>query len=88
MPLLKPFVQFWCSLRLTVACLFAALVLVFVGTLAQVDQGLYAAQKKYFAAISSCRKASAARAGRKSELAARSGKRQDNGMKLKVLSLA
>ncbi|GIT04850.1 MAG: hypothetical protein CM1200mP29_02610 [Verrucomicrobiota bacterium] len=48
MPLLKPFVQFWCSLRLTVACLFAALVLVFVGTLAQVDQGLYDAQKKYF----------------------------------------
>ena len=48
MPLLKPFVQFWCSLRLTVACLLAALVLVFVGTLAQVDQGLYDAQKKYF----------------------------------------
>ncbi|HJN83308.1 MAG TPA: hypothetical protein QF478_11045, partial [Verrucomicrobiota bacterium] len=48
MVLLKPFVQFWCSLRLTVACLLAALVLVFVGTLAQVDQGLYDAQKKYF----------------------------------------
>jgi hypothetical protein len=48
MPLLKPFVQFWCSLRLTVACLVGALVLVFVGTLAQVDQGLYDAQKKYF----------------------------------------
>jgi len=48
MPLLKPFVHFWCSLRLTVACLIAALVLVFVGTLAQVDQGLYDAQKKYF----------------------------------------
>ena len=48
MPLIKPFVQFWCSLRLTVACLLAALVLVFVGTLAQVDQGLYDAQKKYF----------------------------------------
>ncbi len=48
MPLLKPFVQFWCSLRLTVTCLVGALVLVFVGTLAQVDQGLYDAQKKYF----------------------------------------
>ncbi|MBC8244156.1 MAG: cytochrome c biogenesis protein ResB [Verrucomicrobia bacterium] len=48
MPLLKTFVQFWCSLRLTVACLIAAMVLVFVGTLAQVDQGLYDAQKKYF----------------------------------------
>ena len=45
---LKPFVKFWCSLRLTVVCLLAALVLVFVGTLAQVDQGLYDAQKKYF----------------------------------------
>ena len=45
---LKPFVKFWCSLRLTVVCLMAALVLVFVGTLAQVDQGLYDAQKKYF----------------------------------------
>ena len=48
MPLLKPFVKFWCSLRLTVSCLITALVLVFVGTLAQVDQGLYDAQKKYF----------------------------------------
>jgi len=34
------------SLRLTVTCLIAALVLVFVGTLAQVDLGLYAAQSK------------------------------------------
>jgi hypothetical protein len=48
MPLLKPFVQFWCSLRLTVTCLIGAMVLVFVGTLAQVDRGLYDAQKKYF----------------------------------------
>ncbi|MEE2615975.1 MAG: cytochrome c biogenesis protein ResB [Verrucomicrobiota bacterium] len=44
----KPLVKFWCSLKLTVVCLLAALVLVFVGTLAQVDQGLYNAQKKYF----------------------------------------
>jgi hypothetical protein len=36
------------SLRLTVACLVAALILVFVGTLAQVDLGLYAAQAKFF----------------------------------------
>ena len=48
MTLLKQFVQFWCSLRLTVTCLIGAMVLVFVGTLAQVDQGLYDAQKKYF----------------------------------------
>ena len=45
---LKPFVKFWCSLRLSVVWLIAALVLVCVGTLAQVDQGLYDAQKKYF----------------------------------------
>ena len=44
MSLLKPFVQFWCSLRLTVTCLIGAMVLVFVGTLALVDQGLYDAQ--------------------------------------------
>ncbi len=36
------------SLRLTVACLVAALILVFAGTLAQVDLGLYAAQAKFF----------------------------------------
>jgi hypothetical protein len=36
------------SLRLTVVCLIAALILVFVGTLAQVDLGLYAAQSKFF----------------------------------------
>jgi hypothetical protein len=36
------------SLQLTVACLAAALILVFAGTLAQVDLGLYAAQAKYF----------------------------------------
>ena len=36
------------SLRLTVVCLVAALILVFVGTLAQVDLGLYAAQAKFF----------------------------------------
>ena len=36
------------SLRLTVACLAFALVLVLVGTLAQVDEGLYQAQTRYF----------------------------------------
>lgn len=41
-------VNIFTSLRLTVACLLAAIVLVFVGTLAQVDLGLYAAQSKFF----------------------------------------
>ncbi len=36
------------SLKLTVVCLCCALVLVFVGTLAQVEQGLYLAQARYF----------------------------------------
>src|SRR5580658_8436687 len=42
------FINFFTSLRLTVVCLSFALVLVFVGTLAQVDIGLYAAQSEYF----------------------------------------
>ena len=42
------FINFFTSLRLTVVCLALALVLVFVGTLAQVQIGLYAAQSEYF----------------------------------------
>jgi hypothetical protein len=42
------FINFFTSLRLTVVCLACALVLVFVGTLAQVQIGLYAAQSEYF----------------------------------------
>jgi hypothetical protein len=42
------FISFFTSLRLTVVCLALALVLVFVGTLAQVQIGLYAAQSEYF----------------------------------------
>jgi hypothetical protein len=37
-----------CSLRLTLFCLAAALVLVFAGTLAQVRFGLYLVQEEYF----------------------------------------
>src|SRR5688572_7609884 len=36
------------SLRLTVALLACAMVLVFIGTLAQVEEGLYQAQARYF----------------------------------------
>jgi len=36
------------SLKLTVVCLGVAIVLVFIGTLAQVDEGLYQAQTRYF----------------------------------------
>jgi hypothetical protein len=45
---LKRITSFFTSLRLTVACLFFALVLVFVGTLAQVHLGLYQAQHDFF----------------------------------------
>ena len=41
-------INFFTSLRLTVVCLALALLLVFFGTLAQVDLGLYKAQNEYF----------------------------------------
>lgn len=44
-------IDFFASLKLTVVCLAAALVLVFVGTLAQVDQGLYSAQNRFFRSL-------------------------------------
>ena len=39
------------SLRLTFACLLLACLLVFVGTLAQVEEGLYQAQARYFRSL-------------------------------------
>ena len=48
---LKHIVDFFCSLRLTVVCLAIGMVLVFVGTLAQVDEGLYQAQNRYFKSL-------------------------------------
>ena len=41
-------IKFFSSLRLTVVCLALAIVLVFLGTLAQVDLGLYKAQNEFF----------------------------------------
>ena len=46
--LLKRLIKIFTSLRLTVILLAFAIVLVFVGTLAQVDEGLYNAQARYF----------------------------------------
>ncbi len=43
--------NFFASLRLTVVTLVMSLVLVFVGTLAQVKMGLWLAQEKYFSSI-------------------------------------
>ncbi|HUZ05948.1 MAG TPA: cytochrome c biogenesis protein ResB [Candidatus Paceibacterota bacterium] len=46
--LFKRLIKIFTSLRLTVILLAFAIVLVFVGTLAQVDEGLYQAQARYF----------------------------------------
>lgn len=43
-----PLLRILTSLKLTVGCLLLAIVLVFVGTLAQVDMGFYAVQEAYF----------------------------------------
>ena len=44
----KRLIKIFTSLRLTVILLAFAIVLVFIGTLAQVDEGLYNAQARYF----------------------------------------
>src|SRR3954471_15834776 len=46
-----PILKVFASLRLTVACLALALLLVFVGTLAQVKLGLYTAQSEFFRSV-------------------------------------
>ena len=46
--MLNSVVKFFTSLRLTVVCLGLAVLIVFFGTLAQVDDGLYLAQAKWF----------------------------------------
>jgi hypothetical protein len=46
--MVKRLIKFFSSLRLTVALLVLGLLLVFVGTLAQVNEGLYQAQTRYF----------------------------------------
>jgi hypothetical protein len=46
--LLKRLIKIFTSLRLTVILLAFAILLVFIGTIAQVDEGLYQAQARYF----------------------------------------
>src|SRR5438477_12955271 len=46
--LLKRLIKFLVSLRLTVVLLAFGILLVFIGTIAQVDEGLYNAQARYF----------------------------------------
>ncbi|MFA7345059.1 MAG: cytochrome c biogenesis protein ResB [Terrimicrobiaceae bacterium] len=43
--------DFLSSLKLTVTCLSLAIILVFVGTLAQVDSGIYEVQRRYFQSL-------------------------------------
>ncbi|TVR53287.1 MAG: ResB protein required for cytochrome C biosynthesis [Puniceicoccaceae bacterium] len=45
---LRILLRLFSSLQLTIACLIAAMVLVFVGTIDQVNLGIHAAQAKYF----------------------------------------
>ena len=49
--MLNRIAKFFSSLRLTVACLLFAIVLVFAGTLAQVKIGLYQAQAEFFRSV-------------------------------------
>lgn len=49
--MIQRWVQALASLKLTIFCLAAALVLVFLGTIAQVDQGLFQAQNRYFRSL-------------------------------------
>src|ERR1700709_795034 len=45
---MKSLWKFFTSLRLTVVCLGLGLLIVFFGTLSQVDHGLWAAQARWF----------------------------------------
>src|SRR5580693_337186 len=45
---MKKIVALFISLKLTVTLLAFAIILVFIGTLAQVDEGLYSVQAHYF----------------------------------------
>jgi len=49
--LIKKFLKPFSSLTITITSLSCLLVLVFVGTLAQVDLGIYLVQKKYFQSL-------------------------------------
>jgi hypothetical protein len=49
--LIERVIQGFASLKLAVACLAFATVLVFLGTIAQVDEGLYNAQARYFRSL-------------------------------------
>ena len=49
--MLRKFVDLLTSLKLTIACLAAAIVLIFAGTIAQVHLGIYEAQQRFFQSL-------------------------------------
>jgi hypothetical protein len=46
-----PFIRFFSSIKITVVCLFLLFVLTFCGTVAQINEGLYVAQARYFSSF-------------------------------------
>src|SRR6187431_1221672 len=49
--LLRKFIDLITSLKLTIACLAAAMALIFAGTIAQVHLGIWEAQQRYFQSL-------------------------------------
>lgn len=49
--MVRQLLDFFSSLKLTIVCLAAALILVLVGTLAQVNYGIYEVQQRYFQSL-------------------------------------
>src|SRR3954468_11183319 len=48
---MRKFIGLITSLKLTIACLGAGMVLIFAGTLAQVNLGIWEAQQRYFQSL-------------------------------------
>src|ERR1700746_2791884 len=49
--MLRKLVDIFTSLKLTIICLVAAMVLIFAGTIAQVHLGIWEAQQRYFQSL-------------------------------------
>src|ERR1051325_5128586 len=49
--MLRKFIALITSLKLTIACLAAAMALIFAGTIAQVNLGIWEAQQRYFQSL-------------------------------------
>ncbi len=45
---MKPFIKFFASLELAIACMVLGLILIFIGTLDQVNLGIHGATERYF----------------------------------------